>query len=56
MIKQRPSSCQANDKPHQEMILAGFKAKLRPSRNPWRAHDDSYGTSLRRRNARMHPV
>ncbi|MFE7404142.1 hypothetical protein, partial [Streptomyces sp. NPDC057557] len=29
MIKQRPSSCQANNKPHQEMILVGFKAKLR---------------------------
>ena len=28
MIKQRPLSCQANDKPHQEMILVGFKAKL----------------------------
>jgi hypothetical protein len=28
-IMQRPSSCQANDKPHQDMILVGFKAKLR---------------------------
>ncbi|MFB7183835.1 hypothetical protein ACFCZT_00705 [Streptomyces sp. NPDC056230] len=26
------------------------------SRNPWRAHDDSYGTSPRCRNARIHPV
>ena len=28
-ITQRPPSCQANDEPHQDMILVGFKAKLK---------------------------
>ncbi|WP_405893905.1 hypothetical protein OG612_33255 [Streptomyces sp. NBC_01527] len=28
----------------------------RPRRNPWRAHDDSYGTSLRRRNTGIRPA
>ncbi len=45
--RQTSSSCQP---------LWEFGHVQGPSRNPWRAHDDSYGTSPRCRNVRIHSV